>query len=59
MSPKVGGQKKHFKDTLKGSLKDSSIDPDVWENVVLTEPPGTMQFIVVLHLRRASKQAIQ
>ena len=29
----IRGQKKHFKDTLKASLKDFSIDPDVWENL--------------------------
>ena len=28
-----GGQKKLFKDILKASLKDISIDPDVWENL--------------------------
>ena len=29
------GQKKHFKDILKASLKDFSIDPDMWENLAL------------------------
>ena len=31
----IGGQKKHFKDMWKASLKDVSIDPDVWENLAL------------------------
>ena len=31
----IWGQKKHFKDTLKASLKDFSIDPYVWENLAL------------------------
>ena len=29
----TGGQKKHFKDTLKASLRDFCIDPDMWENL--------------------------
>ena len=29
----IGGQKKHYKDTLKASLKNISIDPNVWENI--------------------------
>ena len=29
----IGGQKKHFKDTLNAFLKDFSIDPNVWENL--------------------------
>ena len=31
----TGSQKKHFKDTMKVSLKDFSIDPDVWEKLAL------------------------
>ena len=30
-----GGKKKYFKDTLKASLKDFFIYPDVWENMAL------------------------
>ena len=29
----IGGLKKHFKDTLKASFKDFSIDPDMWVNL--------------------------
>ena len=29
----IGGQKKHYNDMLRASLKDSSIDPDMWENL--------------------------
>ena len=29
----TGGQYKHYKDTLKASLKNFNIDPDIWENL--------------------------
>ena len=35
----LGGQKKCFKDTLKASFKDFSIDPGVWENLALDRTP--------------------
>ena len=55
----VGGQK-HIKDTLKASLKDFFIDPDVWENLASdNRAPGRMQCIMVQYLTRTNEQAMQ
>ena len=40
----VGGQRKRYKDTLKASLKDFSIDPTCWES--LTEDRGACRSLV-------------
>ena len=53
----IGGQKKHFHDTLKASLKDFSTDPDVWESLALVGAPW--KDIVVWCLAGASEWVMQ
>ena len=53
----VGGQRKRFKDSLKGSLKDFNINPDTWET--LAADRSTWRSHITQGAKRAEEARVQ